>query len=103
MKRIYWKWCEGKYEFHFDTGEEFLFGLTRMITINIIRGKVSNKRGRLKHSLFNPPKDAVIGVGETTCCLDEQEKKRYIDLEEDEVKKLLKTYNIIDWCENRTL
>ena len=92
--KIYYKWSGGcKYEFYIDIGKH---GKTTsddpvslMININIIGGgKVSNKRGRLKKQLIS---DFVI---ETKVLLSKKEKKHYIELEPNEFKKILETYDI---------
>jgi hypothetical protein len=103
VKKIYYRWSGGcKYEFYIDTGkhrnttsDDPPFNVSLMININIVGGgKVSNKKGRLKKRLISPPSDFVIGTGVTWCLLNEEEKKHYIELEPNEFKKLLKTYDI---------
>ena len=99
MTRIYWRWTGNcKYEFYIDTGRRHnssLLETSLMITINIVGGgKVSNKRGRLKKRLMSPPSDFVIGTGETWCWLNERERGQYLELEPNEFKQLLETYDI---------
>ena len=95
--KIYYKWSGGcKYEFYIDIGKHRKTtsddSVSLMININIIGGgKVSNKRGRLKKQLISPPSDFVI---ETRVLLNKEEKKHYIELEPNEFKKLLETYDI---------
>ena len=101
--KIYYRWSGGcKYEFYIDTGKHRNttsdnpppLNISLMININIIGGgKVSNKRGRLKKRLMSPPSDFVIGTGETWCWLNERERGQYLELEPNEFKQLLETYD----------
>ena len=104
MKKIYYRWSgDCKYEFYIETGmhrnsiyDNPPVDFSHMITINIIGGgKVSNKKGeRLKKRLMYPPSNFVIRTGETWCRLSDEEMKHYIELELNEFKKLLETYDI---------
>ena len=65
-----------------------------MVVIYLIGKRVcTNKKGRLKKYLLNPPENLVIGVGETWCWLSDTEK-HLLELDRNEFKKLLKTYDI---------
>ena len=100
MKKIYYRWSGGcKYEFYIDTGKHrnttSPLNISLMININIIGGgKVSNKKGRLKKRLMSTPSGFVIGTGVTWCSLNKEEEKHYIELEPNEFKQLLETYDI---------
>ena len=48
----------------------------------------------MRKFLFNPPQNSVIGVGETWCWLSDDEKKHYLELDQNELNKLLETYDI---------
>jgi len=89
-----------KYEFYIDTGDlrwqpGFTKPISKMICINIIRKKVSNKRDRLKKALMFPsyPKQ-VISVNKTWCFLSKREKEQYIKLTDKEFKNLIIQWNI---------
>lgn len=88
-----------KYEFYIDTGDlkwqpGFPQTLSKMICINIIRRKVSNKRGRIKKTLFFPPEQILPVIEETWCYLSEKERKQYIELTNEEFEHLKKLYNV---------
>lgn len=101
--KVYYRWIlDSKYEFYIDTGKRKNTSsdpppleLSLMIAINIIGGgKVSNKKDRLKKRLMSPPKDFVIGTGETWCWLNDKEKRQYFELTEEELKSVLIKYGI---------
>ena len=100
MKKIYWRRCiDIKYEFYIGTGRtrktpDLRTEVEEMVIIYLVGKRINtNKRKRLKKYFLNPPPDSVIGVGETWCWLDEEEKY-LLELEPDEFKQLLKTYDI---------
>lgn len=96
MTKIYWRWCaDVKYEFYIRTGQtrKTPYLKTEMIVIYLVGKRVSNKRGRLKKYLLNPPENSVIEVGETWCWLSDTEKHP-LELDRNELKKLLETYDI---------
>jgi hypothetical protein len=98
--RIYWRWCaDVKYEFYIGTGRtrktpDLKTEVEEMVVIYLVGKKVcTNKRGRLKKYLLNPPENSVIGVGETWCWLSDTEKHP-LELDRNEFKRLLETYDI---------
>ena len=76
MTKIYWRWCaDVKYEFYIGTGRtrktpDLKTKVEEMVVIYLVGKRVcTNKKGRLKKYLLNPPENSVIGVGETWCWL----------------------------------
>lgn len=100
MTKIYWRWCaDVKYEFYIGTGRtrktaDLRTEVEEMVVIYLVGKRVcTNKKGRLKKYLLNPPENSVIGVGETWCWLSDTEKHP-LELDRNELKKLLETYDI---------
>ena len=100
MTKIYWRWCaDVKYEFYIETGRtrktpDLRTEVEEMVVIYLV-GKIvcTNKKGRLKKYLLNPPENSVIGVGKTWCWLSDTEEHS-LELDQNEFKRLLETYDI---------
>ena len=97
--KIYYRWVgDIKLEIYIKTGRITTspeLNAEEMVVIYLVGKRVStNKRGRLKKYLFNPPRNTVIGIGETWCWMSEEEKKFQLELSDIEFNQLIEKYDI---------